>query len=94
MLTCALWPGDRQAAVGTSVRASGAPTILVVGSTGDPATPYVGAVSLSKELESAVLLTRDGPGHSSTFNGDPTIDAAVEAYLLELSLPAAGATCR
>lgn len=94
MLTCALWPGDRQAAVGTPVRASGAPTILVVGSTGDPATPYVGAVSLSKELESAVLLTRDGPGHSSTFNGDPTIDAAVDAYLLELSLPAAGATCR
>jgi len=62
-------PGDRRAARSGQlpatrtpgpIRATGAPPILVVGTTGDPATPYAWAVSLAKQLQRGVLLTGTG----------------------------------
>ena len=38
MLTCAVWPGSTTRT--RPGRPTGAPPILVVGTTGDPATPY------------------------------------------------------
>jgi hypothetical protein len=66
----------------------------VVGSTGDPATPYPWAQALVHQLAPAgVLLTRRGEGHTSYGQGDRCIDAAVDAYLLSLTAPAAGTSC-
>ena len=45
----------------------GAPPILVVGTTNDPATPYAWAVSVAKELDRGVLLTHDGDDHVAYF---------------------------
>ncbi len=73
--------------------AKGAPPILLIGTTGDPATPYEWAVSVSKELESAVLLTNYGEGHTAYLQGVPCVDDAVDAYLLTLQTPKPGATC-
>src|SRR5205823_4424480 len=42
------------------ITAEGAPPILLVGGTNDPATPYSWAVSLHQQLASSVLLTRSG----------------------------------
>ena len=55
-LLCAFWP---ESAKGTAapLSAPGAPPILVVGTTHDPATPYVWAQRLARELGSGVLLT-------------------------------------
>ncbi len=39
-----------------------------MGTTDDPATPYAWAVSVSKELDHGVLLTRDGEGHVAYFS--------------------------
>jgi len=72
----------------------GAPVILIVGNTGDPATPYKWAVALSKQLESALLLTNDAEGHTATYTTFNTcVDQAVNVYLLELRPPAQGRTC-
>src|SRR5690606_34207746 len=46
--------GDR-----SPITAAGAAPILVVGTTGDPATPYEWAETLASELESGQLLTRE-----------------------------------
>ncbi len=90
-ITCALWPA--QPSPLAVPRAAGAPPILVIGNTGDPATPYKWAVALSQQLESAVLLTNDAEGHTAYLQGDRCIEDAVNAYLLELIVPDTGAAC-
>jgi pimeloyl-ACP methyl ester carboxylesterase len=69
------------------------PTVLVVGTTFDPATPYKDAQSLTRQLGNARLLTMDGDGHGAYGGESACIDAHVDAYLLEGSLPDAGTRC-
>jgi pimeloyl-ACP methyl ester carboxylesterase len=90
-LSCSLWP-LRATGRPHTIRAAGAPPILVVGSTGDPATPYVGAQSLAQQLENGVLLTRVGDGHTA-YRSSACIRAAVDAYLIDLEVPADGTSC-
>ncbi|WP_022867585.1 alpha/beta hydrolase [Schaalia vaccimaxillae] len=69
--------------------------ILVVGITGDHATPYEHAVSLTKQLGNANLLTIEGDGHGGSFSGRSLCaDEKATAYLLEGKVPEAGATCQ
>nr|WP_272923944.1 alpha/beta hydrolase [Streptomyces sp. SID3343] len=75
------------------ISAPGAPPVLVVGSTGDPATPYGQAQALTSQLPGAVLLTREKTGHAAYAKGNACIDAAVEKYLFTGELPAVGARC-
>ncbi|MHA5050585.1 alpha/beta hydrolase [Streptomyces sp. SD15] len=91
-LSCADWPAKP---VGTphEVNAPGTPPILVVGTTRDPATPYAWAKGLAEQLDSGVLLTRDGDGHSGYVMGSPCVDRAVDTYLLEGRPPADGTRC-
>ncbi len=91
LLGCATWPvlPTRTPAPATD---PGAPPILVVGTTGDPVTPYAWAVALSHQLTGGVLLTWRGMSHVATFYS-PCVRAAIEAYLVAGTLPAVGAVC-
>lgn len=92
MLPCAFWkvpPVERP----HPVRAAGAPPILVIGTTGDPATPYANAQALAKQLQSGVLLTYEGDGHTAYLRHDPCVDAAVASYINDLRTPAPGTRC-
>jgi hypothetical protein len=55
--------------------------------------PYSSGVSLSRQLSSSVLVTRDGDGHGSLGRGDACINAIADDYLLRLEVPAPGTTC-
>lgn len=88
---CASWPYDGVDERG-AVRAAGAAPILVVGTTGDPATPYRWAVSLAEQLESGVLLSYDGEGHTA-YGENRCVDRAVERYLLTGETPEPGLRC-
>ena len=90
-LLCAYWPPEPSPL--KAPRAAGSAPILVVGTTGDPATPYAWAVSLSKQLENATLLTKNGEGHTAFRSGNGCIDEAVDEYLVNLKLPAKGTAC-
>ncbi|MEV6974394.1 alpha/beta hydrolase [Kitasatospora sp. NPDC093806] len=90
--SCVSWPFKTPEKPHT-VRAEGAAPILVVGSTGDPATPYAAAESLAKGFANATLLTRVGEGHGAFGKDNGCIDAAYAAYLTEGTLPAAGTKC-
>lgn len=90
-VACAAWPEQASADRGP-VRGTGAAPILVVGTTGDPATPYRWAESLAAQLESATLLTYVGEGHTA-YGEDACVDAAVDAYLLRGKAPAGGSRC-
>ena len=65
---------------------------MVVGTTGDPATPYAWAKALADELESGVLVTREGEGHTA-YLASSCVQRAVDEYLLGLTAPKAGLTC-
>jgi pimeloyl-ACP methyl ester carboxylesterase len=69
-----------------------AATALVVGTTGDNAAPYEEAVALTRQLANARLLTRVGNGHTAYFTS-ACIRAAVDAYLVDGTLPASGTSC-
>ena len=90
-ISCAEWPASATAER-TAVSAAGADPILVVGTTGDTATPYRWAESLAKQLESGQLLTYVGEGHTA-YGGNTCIDTAVDEYLLTGALPAEGTRC-
>ncbi|MGQ0465307.1 MAG: alpha/beta hydrolase [Sporichthyaceae bacterium] len=92
-VACAHLPHSPTTAVAGPVRAAGAAPILVVGTTHDPATPYGWAVALASQLDSGVLLTRAGDGHTGYGRGNRCIDAGVDRYLLEGKAPKDGTTC-
>ncbi len=75
------------------VDAEGADPILVIGTTRDPATPYEWAESLAEQLDSGLLVTRDGDGHTGYNAGNACVDTAVEDFLIEGTVPEDGLTC-
>ncbi len=75
------------------LHATGAPPIVVVGTTRDPATPMVWAEALADQLESGVLIRRDGDGHTGYNDGNECVDSAVEDYLLAGTVPEDGLAC-
>lgn len=90
-VACAEWPVDAKTdRVG--VTGAGADPILVVGTTGDPATPYRWAESLARQLESGVLLTYEGEGHTA-YGESNCVDEIINTYLLEGEAPDAPVTC-
>lgn len=91
-VTCDVWP-HRSDRVREELAAAGSAPILVVGTTGDPATPYEWSVSLAGQLEEGHLLTFDGWGHTAYGRSNACVGDAVDDYLLTGALPADGATC-
>ena len=91
-LSCVNWPyqGDRDRA---EIHAEGAAPIMVVGTTGDPATPYEWAVALADQLDSGVLVSYDGEGHTAYNKSNACVDDAVESYLIEGTVPASDPMC-
>ena len=65
----------------------------MVATTYDPATPYRGAKSLVRDLGNARLITMRGDGHTAYPGNSPCIDSAVEAFMNDGTLPAAGTKC-
>lgn len=90
---CANWPVPLRGSL-DPIRAVGAPDILIIGTTNDPATPYDSAVSLSKQMVSSHLVTLDGEGHTAYNRGIACIDDIVDAYFLTGAIPADGVLCK
>ena len=85
-LMCAEWPGappvddlDFQRLTYTKP--------IIIGTTGDPATPYGQAEDLSEILDGGVLLTYEGEGHTIFGQGVECIDEQVNSYLLDGFVP-------
>ncbi|MEV0976076.1 alpha/beta hydrolase [Streptomyces sp. NPDC049915] len=91
---CHDWPVPGQYDT-PQVSAPGAAPVLVVGNTGDPATPYEGARRMADELGKNVgtLLTWKGEGHGAYGSGSDCVDTTVNAYLLKGTLPKPDTVC-
>ncbi|CCK27587.1 protease [Streptomyces davaonensis JCM 4913] len=94
MVSCTDWAVDG-AADHPDVSAPGSAPILVVGNTGDPATPYEGARKMVQALGEGVgvELTYRGQGHGAYDSKNRCVQSAVNGYLLDGKVPAAGTVC-
>ncbi|MGK5640998.1 alpha/beta hydrolase [Streptomyces sp. URMC 126] len=94
LLQCTDWPVK-----GTwktpDVHADGSAPIVVIGNTGDPATPYEGARAMTERLGKGVgvNVTYRGEGHGAYNSGNACMTRLVDAYLLEGRVPKEGTTC-
>ncbi|MBE8472458.1 alpha/beta hydrolase [Streptomyces justiciae] len=94
MVSCTDW-AVAGAADHPDVSAAGSAPILVVGNTGDPATPYAGARRMVDALGAGVgvELTYKGQGHGAYDSKNKCVQGAVNGYLLDGKVPAAGTVC-
>jgi pimeloyl-ACP methyl ester carboxylesterase len=90
LLTCAAWPADRDPY--PTGPATGAPPIVVVGTTGDPATPYEQTAKLAQMLGVGRVLTWEGEGHTA-YPETGCVTRAVDSYLVDLVVPPEGLRC-
>jgi pimeloyl-ACP methyl ester carboxylesterase len=90
-LPCAYWPVKSYPL--PHITAAGAPPILVVGTTRDPATPYRWAQALAGELSSGVLLGWNGNGHTAYMMGSSCVDNYVNRYFINGAVPRNGTVC-
>jgi pimeloyl-ACP methyl ester carboxylesterase len=92
-LTCEQWPfpvAERPA----EFSAKGAAPILVIGTTGDPATPYEQAVALANEvLTNAQLITFNGEGHTAYGLDSKCINSTVDDYFIKNVVPSEDPDC-
>nr|WP_188830734.1 alpha/beta hydrolase [Nocardia camponoti] len=89
---CAMWPVSNTSTP-HRLAIEGLPTLVVVSTTGDPATPYQAGVDLAEQL-GARLITYRGDQHTAALvAGVACLDDAVIDYLIRLTLPPAGLTC-
>ncbi len=88
---CAFWPVPPTGKPGKPSVPGLAP-VLVVSTTGDPATPYEAGVGLAAALGGR-LLTYEGTQHTAFLQGIECVDDAGTAYLVDGTLPADGTRC-
>ncbi|MDH6531873.1 pimeloyl-ACP methyl ester carboxylesterase [Aurantimicrobium minutum] len=89
---CSLWPAEAVLAP-AQVHARGSADILVVGTTGDPATPYRWAQELAAQLDKGHLVTYTGEGHTAYNKSNSCVNDAVDGFLLRGTVPARDPQC-
>lgn len=91
---CLDWPVPA-APVAVGPPPQGLPPILILASSFDPATPPWQAQPLADALGTGVVLMRNGIGHTTdgSMRHNACLSTASAAYMLDLTLPAAGTVC-
>ncbi|KGN32061.1 proteinase [Knoellia sinensis KCTC 19936] len=94
-LTCGSWPveTERSSEPPKKVSAEGAPPIVVVGTTRDPATPYEWSVRLREQLAKASLITNDGDGHTAYMRSSDCVDEPINEFYVKGTVPQDGLKC-
>jgi pimeloyl-ACP methyl ester carboxylesterase len=91
-VTCTNWP-YKPAKFPAKFDAKGAAPILVIGTSNDPATPYAWAKALSEQLESGLLISVEGEGHTS-YNGDNScVNEVVDDFFINGTVPKSDPKC-
>lgn len=92
-LTCEQWPYPVSARP-SDYRAKGSAPILVVGTTGDPATPYEQAVAVAtKVLQNGHLVTYNGEGHTAYGRSNECVANTVDNYFIKGTVPKQDPDC-
>jgi pimeloyl-ACP methyl ester carboxylesterase len=68
--------------------------VLLIGTTGDPATPFIWAKNVRGQIPGSSLLILEGDGHTAILTGNGCIRSAVQQFLIERIAPAGETVCR
>jgi pimeloyl-ACP methyl ester carboxylesterase len=90
-LLCSLWPVNPPPRLPRLTGAE-APPMVVIGTTGDPATPYERSQAAARQLAKAVLVTNEGEGHTAGGDRECVVNVVVP-FLESGQLPADGQRC-
>ena len=74
------------------ITAAGAGPIVVIGTTGDPATPLDSTIAMADALEDGRLVVVDADRHTG-YGVNDCVDDIVHEYLLDLEVPPARTDC-
>ena len=88
--TCVFWPPALDPR--TTITGIGAGPILVIGTTGDPATPLEGTRNMAKVLEDGRLIVVTADQHLG-YGVNSCVNDAVDTYLIDLVVPTAELAC-
>ncbi|MDQ4105255.1 MAG: alpha/beta hydrolase [Actinomycetota bacterium] len=88
---CVFWPAPPTGEPGEP-QIEGLAPVLVISTTGDPATPYEAGVQLARQLRGK-LLTFNGNRHTVALQGVECVDEMVTNYLVRLALPKRSSLC-
>ncbi|WP_405474658.1 alpha/beta hydrolase [Paenarthrobacter ilicis] len=91
-VNCRDWP-YKNTRTPAPVEYKGTAPIVVVGTTGDPATPLEWSQSLRKQLGNASLVTWEGEGHTAYGRSNTCVSNAVDDYFVDGKLPQDGIKC-
>ena len=61
--------------------------VVIIGTTGDPATPYEWAQGLHQILTNSVLISLTGQGHTGQGQGNACVDGQVDDFYIENKTP-------
>ena len=88
--SCALWPIPPAPRV--EITGKGAGPIVVVGTTGDAATPLESTRKMAKKLEQGILIVVSANQHTG-YGANACVTKAVDGYLIDLVVPQNELTC-
>ena len=89
--SCALWPV--KPATKVDANGKGAGPIIVIGTTGDAATPLASTRKMAAALEQGILLIVEANQHTG-YGINDCINTAVVSYLINLTVPVSETTCK
>jgi pimeloyl-ACP methyl ester carboxylesterase len=89
--SCALWPVEQAAKVNITGKDAG--PIVVVGTTGDAATPLESTRKMAQGLEQGILIVVDANQHTG-YGANSCVVKAVDDYLIKLKVPTNETTCK
>ena len=89
--SCALWPVKQADKV--TITGKGAGPIVVIGTTGDAATPLESTRKMALGLEQGILIVVDANQHTG-YGANNCVVKAVDEYLIKLKVPANETTCK
>lgn len=93
-LPCAFWPAPRQQPLEVRTKRGALPPTLILAAERDAATPYDGALELSRRLKGSVLITeRDAGTHGIGGGSNACVNGYLEDYLLHGETPVRRADC-
>ena len=91
-VSCSVWPHKAVITPGP-LGATGDAPIVVIGTTGDPATPMAWAESLSAQLTNGKLIRLSGEGHTGYNRGSQCVNKVVDDYLVSGTIPGKLTSC-
>ena len=90
---CGNWPFPVTGPAPAEASGDGADPVLVISTTGDPATPYEWGVSLARQLSNGRLVTYDGEGHTAYNKESDCVNSVVDDYFIDGTVPDGDTEC-